>query len=118
MSAERETELGLYCRFLGLATQKQLLVKSSNIVTWLHFRLTPNNATEDTLREVILEQIRLLQRRLSMREHDIWLKMVGIGEKLELDFELTEEEQEALRSERLYEPATEETHPSDSKEFI
>lgn len=55
--------------------------KLSNTIVALHVKFTPDKATDDSLREIILEQLRYRQRRIENIRWNLWEKMEEIGKR-------------------------------------
>lgn len=71
-----------YIRFYSLYIERIAWGKLSNVLVALHVRFTPNKATEDTFREMILEQIRNNQRKIEFKRWSLFCKMEEIGKKI------------------------------------
>lgn len=67
--------------FNKLRLRRMAWGKLSNALVALHVKLTPKKATEDTFREIVLEQIRYRQRKVEQIRHSLWLQMGEIAEK-------------------------------------
>lgn len=52
-------------RFVGAVCKHRMICRASSIVVGVHTRLTPRSATNDGLREILLEQMRSASRRLA-----------------------------------------------------
>jgi hypothetical protein len=70
-------------RVAGLILKRKAYLKYGNLLVYLHFRYSPNNATEDTLREMLLEFLRKRIRKNEQYTYTLWIKIFNISvEKL------------------------------------
>lgn len=60
----------------------RLLRKVCDGLVYLHVRTTPRSATDDTLNEIIQEQLRMSIRRLEFRCHDLKLAYERLGKDI------------------------------------
>lgn len=102
--------------FWSKYTQMRILEHINNKVIYEHFVRTPNKATEDTWRSIVLENIRFLQRRIDQRSYKMWLELQVIGKRIDPSggWELSSTDIERLKKERGYlnedEQSTQHTH--------
>ncbi len=64
--------------------------------------MTPSSATTDTLSEIIMEQLRLKQRRVEQKRYKLWLILKETGHLLDSDekWEMNQAEIDQLSEER------------------
>lgn len=87
-------------KFYYLFFKRFLLGKISNIIVYYHVKLTPDKSTEDTLREIILQQLRNIQRKIEIRRYDLMEDMKRIAIDMNIDPNLDDNEIEKLAEER------------------
>lgn len=78
------------CSFFWLRGKYVLLRHVCNHAVAWHVKLTPMRATDDTLREIALENIAYLVRRLEFRCYSIKEAYEAIGETLLDDYNPTD----------------------------
>jgi hypothetical protein len=54
---------------------------SNKLVKW-HVELTPSHSTEDSLTEILLEQLRYKQRKVEQKRWSIWLKILQLSKEM------------------------------------
>jgi hypothetical protein len=60
----------------------------SNKLVAAHVKYTPAKATEDTFREMLLEQIRYRQRLIEQKRWNLWLKLEEIAKRRNIQLEV------------------------------
>lgn len=74
-------------RFYVLYSKRIAWQKLSNLLVALHVKFTPNKATDDTFREMVLEQLRYRQRLIEARRWSLWLEMEQIAKKRGINYD-------------------------------
>ncbi len=74
-------------RFYILHSKRFAWGKLSNLIVALHVKFTPNKATEDTFREIVLEQLRYRQRLIEAKRWTLWLEMEQIAKKRGIQYD-------------------------------
>lgn len=68
-----------FCYYLFF---RYLLGKYSNFLVKTHVKFTPSRSTDDSFNEILLEQIRIRQRKIEQIRWNQRLKMIEYGKKI------------------------------------
>jgi hypothetical protein len=75
-------------RFLILTEWRHLFVLYGNFLVSLHFRFTPYNSTENSLNEIILQQLQIRITKNEQYTYKLWTKlyMIAVGKLNAVDY--------------------------------
>ncbi len=69
-------------KFSYYGYQRRGLGKISNVLVRIHFEFSPNRSVVDTGNEILLEEVRAIQRKIEKRRWNLWVKMEDCAKEM------------------------------------